>query len=73
MSTIQTFPQAASQSGKGRLLEQKSASVPQIGSDKPQSKDQAAMYPWSIGVTSVIKSLAPGRHQEECPPEVYIG
>jgi len=72
MSTISILPQAAGQAGKAIRMEQRSAPVPTIPSDKHRS-DQDMMYAWSIGITSVARTMGQMPRREECPPEVYIG
>jgi hypothetical protein len=73
MSTIQVFPQAAGPNGVIHRQEAKSAPVPapQKSSRYP---DREMMYAWSIGTTTVARSLSQAmREKEVCPPETYIG
>jgi hypothetical protein len=72
MATITVFPQAAGPTGKVTKYEQKSAPV-SVTSDKPEHTDADMMYAWSIGITSVARTLTQMPRHEECPPEVYIG
>jgi hypothetical protein len=72
MSTISVLPQAAGQAGKAIRMEHKSAPVATVPADRRQS-DQEMMYAWSIGITSVARTMGQMPRREECPPEVYIG
>jgi len=72
MSMIHVFPQVAGQAGKA-LKADLTAPAPRERSDKPQRSDQDMMHAWSIGVTTVARTLAETPRHEECPPEVYIG